>query len=67
MKSGEVMNFTASLAITEVDKVRKSKESFLVNGFNLHPCPKCSVTFVAHYDICELDGALEKILPTRTC
>lgn len=70
MRSGEVTNFTASLAITEVDKVRKSKESFLVNVFNLHPCPKCSVTSVAHCDFCKLDssgGALEWMFPARTC
>lgn len=41
VKSGEVMNFTASLAITEVDKVRKSEESFLVYGFNLQPLVLC--------------------------
>lgn len=41
MKSGEAMNFPASLAITGVDKVRKSKESFLVYGFNLQPLVLC--------------------------
>lgn len=39
VKSGKVMNFAASLVITEVDKVIKPKETFLVYGFNLHPCP----------------------------
>lgn len=32
VKSGKVMNFAASLVITEVDKVRKPKESFLFMG-----------------------------------
>lgn len=41
VKSGEAMNFPASLAITGVDKVRKSKESFLVYGFNLQPLVLC--------------------------
>lgn len=68
VKSAEVVNFTASLAITEVDKVRKSKESFLVYGFNLHPCPQCDQLWVLHTItfVNWIPGALE-MLPTTTC